>query len=374
MRRRRRAARRRHRGGDRPPARALRAARPCRSSTTTASSGSWSVVDGVGDGDEVFERLVKDDRRARLEPHGRRDHAQDRRPDRADAARRAASSPRCTRCASGPPSRARRTADLDAAAREVLERRGARSNFLGYHGFPAVVCISPNEVIVHGIPERRGVLDDGDIVSIDCGAIIEGWHADAAITVPVGDVDDESQRLIDVTRRVARGRDRRRWSRRQPARRRRRRGRGRRRARRASPWCGSTSATASAPPCTKTRRSRTTGRAGRGMQLKDGHGARDRADGQRGHAPTTRLLDDGWTVVTADGAPLRPLRAHHRHHRRRPRGPDRCPGDAIGARMLRLAAGGSRDSRYCSSVGSECPSARLVLPSRGSSVTCSSRW
>src|SRR5678815_2357813 len=90
------------------------------------------------------------------------------------------------------------TADLDAAAREVLERRGARSNFLGYHGFPAVACISPNEVIVHGIPGER-VLEDGDIVSIDCGAIIEGWHADAAITVPVGEVDEESRRLIEVT-------------------------------------------------------------------------------------------------------------------------------------------------------------------------------
>jgi methionyl aminopeptidase len=91
------------------------------------------------------------------------------------------------------------TADLDRAARDVLERRHARSNFLGYHGFPAVACISPNEVIVHGIPGPR-VLEAGDIVSIDCGAIIEGWHADAAITVPVGDVDAESRRLMDVTR------------------------------------------------------------------------------------------------------------------------------------------------------------------------------
>src|SRR5262245_10574014 len=91
------------------------------------------------------------------------------------------------------------TADLDAAARDVLERRGARSNFLGYHGFPAVACISPNEVIVHGIPDER-VLQDGDIVSIDCGAIIEGWHADAALTVPVGQIDQGSQRLIDVTK------------------------------------------------------------------------------------------------------------------------------------------------------------------------------
>jgi len=91
------------------------------------------------------------------------------------------------------------TADLDRAARTVLERRNARSNFLGYHGFPAVACVSPNEVIVHGIPGSRR-LEAGDIVSIDCGAIIEGWHADAAITVPVGEVDAESQRLMDVTR------------------------------------------------------------------------------------------------------------------------------------------------------------------------------
>jgi methionyl aminopeptidase len=91
------------------------------------------------------------------------------------------------------------TADLDAAAREVLDRRRARSNFLGYHGFPAVACVSPNEVIVHGIPGDRR-LAEGDIVSIDCGAIVEGWHADAAITVPVGAIDDEARRLINVTR------------------------------------------------------------------------------------------------------------------------------------------------------------------------------
>ena len=92
------------------------------------------------------------------------------------------------------------TADVDAVARDVLERRGARSNFLGYHGFPAVVCTSPNDVIVHGIPSDEVVLEEGDILSIDCGAIVEGWHADAAVTVPVGDIDDESKRLIEVTR------------------------------------------------------------------------------------------------------------------------------------------------------------------------------
>ena len=92
------------------------------------------------------------------------------------------------------------TLDVDRAAREVIERRGARSNFLGYHGFPAVVCTSPNDVIVHGIPSAEVTLQEGDILSIDCGAIIEGWHADAAVTVPIGDVDDESRRLMDVTR------------------------------------------------------------------------------------------------------------------------------------------------------------------------------
>jgi methionyl aminopeptidase len=92
------------------------------------------------------------------------------------------------------------TLDVDAVARDVIDRRGARSNFLGYHGFPAVVCTSPNEVIVHGIPSADVRLEEGDILSIDCGAIIEGWHADAAITVPIGDIDEESQRLIDVTR------------------------------------------------------------------------------------------------------------------------------------------------------------------------------
>jgi len=92
------------------------------------------------------------------------------------------------------------TARLDAVAREVIERRGARSNFLNYHGFPAVICASPNDVIVHGIPGGYRLVD-GDILSIDAGAIVEGWHADAAVTIPIGQVDPEAQRLMDVTRR-----------------------------------------------------------------------------------------------------------------------------------------------------------------------------
>jgi methionyl aminopeptidase len=90
------------------------------------------------------------------------------------------------------------TAALDRVAREVLERRGARSNFLNYHGFPAVICTSPNDMIVHGIPGDYR-LEDGDILSIDCGAIVEGYHADAAFTMPVGDVDPAARKLIATT-------------------------------------------------------------------------------------------------------------------------------------------------------------------------------
>jgi methionyl aminopeptidase len=91
------------------------------------------------------------------------------------------------------------TADLDQVAREVLARRNAKSNFLNYHGFPAVICTSPNNVIVHGIPGAY-VLQDGDILSIDCGAIIDGYHGDAARTIPIGSVTGEAERLIKTTR------------------------------------------------------------------------------------------------------------------------------------------------------------------------------
>jgi methionyl aminopeptidase len=92
------------------------------------------------------------------------------------------------------------TLELDAIARQILEKRSAKSNFLNYHGYPAVICASPNNVIVHGIPDSY-VLKEGDILSIDCGAIIQGYHADAAVTVAIGEVSPIAARLIDVTRR-----------------------------------------------------------------------------------------------------------------------------------------------------------------------------
>jgi methionyl aminopeptidase len=92
------------------------------------------------------------------------------------------------------------TAALDRIGRDVLERRGARSNFLGYSHppFPGVICASPNDVIVHGIPGPYR-LEEGDLISIDCGAIVEGWHGDAAFTAGVGEIDPEARRLIEVT-------------------------------------------------------------------------------------------------------------------------------------------------------------------------------
>jgi methionyl aminopeptidase len=92
------------------------------------------------------------------------------------------------------------TGELDRIGREVIDKRGATSNFLGYHGYPAVICTSPNHVIVHGIPDGY-VLEEGDIVSIDCGAVVDGYHGDAAFTAPVGEISAEAARLIEVTDR-----------------------------------------------------------------------------------------------------------------------------------------------------------------------------
>jgi methionyl aminopeptidase len=190
------------------------------------------------------------------------------------------------------------TMDVDAAARDVLDRRGAGSNFLNYHGFPAVVCTSPNEVIVHGIPSDTVVLEDGDILSIDCGAIIEGWHADAAITVPVGEIDDESKRLVGVTRasledaikEIVPGN-------------------------RLSDIGAAVEARALAAGFGIVReyvghgigtamhedpQVPNYGPAGRGLKLKDGHVFAIEPMVNAG-GEETKLLDDGWTVVTRDG-------------------------------------------------------------------------
>jgi methionyl aminopeptidase len=190
------------------------------------------------------------------------------------------------------------TAELDLVAREVLDRRGARSNFFNYHGFPATICTSPNHVIVHGIPGDVRIAE-GDILSVDAGAIVEGWHADAAVTFPIGEVDEESVRLMDVTRRSL-----------EEA------------IKQAVPgnrigdvgWAVESICEEAGYGLVREYVGHGIGTAmhedpqipnygppGRGMKIQEGHVFAFEPMINRGSG-ATRLLDDGWTVVTADGA------------------------------------------------------------------------
>ncbi|MDD5338995.1 MAG: type I methionyl aminopeptidase [Dehalococcoidales bacterium] len=92
-----------------------------------------------------------------------------------------------------------KTKEMDIIAEQELKKRGAESSFKGYRGYPATICVSINDQIVHGIPGNR-VFKEGDIVSLDFGAKYKGFHGDAALTVPVGKVTPEAQRLLDTTR------------------------------------------------------------------------------------------------------------------------------------------------------------------------------
>ena len=89
------------------------------------------------------------------------------------------------------------TSALDAIAEANIKRGGGTSNFKGYHGFPATICVSINDEIVHGIPGERMIMP-GDVVSVDCGAIVDGWHGDAAFTVIVDPVNAEEEKMLNV--------------------------------------------------------------------------------------------------------------------------------------------------------------------------------
>ena len=91
------------------------------------------------------------------------------------------------------------TKEIDDAVRKFIRSKGGQPSFLGYGGFTGSACISVNEVVIHGIPSRKIVLQEGDIDSIDVGAIIDGFHGDCAATYACGAISDEAQRLIDVT-------------------------------------------------------------------------------------------------------------------------------------------------------------------------------
>ena len=92
------------------------------------------------------------------------------------------------------------TKEIDRKIREYIEKCGAKPSFLGYGGFPASACISINDEVIHGIPSKKRILQEGDIVKIDVGAFYKGFHGDSARTIAVGSISDEAARLIKVTR------------------------------------------------------------------------------------------------------------------------------------------------------------------------------
>jgi methionyl aminopeptidase len=188
--------------------------------------------------------------------------------------------------------------ELDTLAERVIRGGGGIPSFLGYHGFPATLCLSPNSWVVHGIP-NGDALTEGDILSIDCGAIVEGWHGDAAVTVPVGQVDEAARRLIDTTERAM-------WA-----------GIAQVRAgNRLSDIGHAVERVAAAPGYGVVReyvghgigthmheepQVPNYGRPGRGLRLQTGLVLAIEPMVNEG-GPETRVLDDGWTVVTRDGS------------------------------------------------------------------------
>jgi methionyl aminopeptidase len=91
------------------------------------------------------------------------------------------------------------TGELDRIAREAIQGGGAQPSFLGYQGFPGSICASVNEELVHGIPSPKRILAEGDIISVDIGLRLRGWHSDRSFTFAVGKIDDDARRLIEVT-------------------------------------------------------------------------------------------------------------------------------------------------------------------------------
>ena len=92
------------------------------------------------------------------------------------------------------------TWDIDALGDEFIRKKGCIPNFKDYNGYPASICVSVNEEVIHGIPSKKRILNEGDIVSLDAGMIYKGYHSDAARTHAVGKISEENQQLIDVTR------------------------------------------------------------------------------------------------------------------------------------------------------------------------------
>jgi methionyl aminopeptidase len=192
------------------------------------------------------------------------------------------------------------TAELDALAEREIRAGGATPSFKGYHGYPATICTSVNDEIVHGIPSPSRRLRDGDIISIDCGAIVRGWHGDAAVTVGVGTISAEHAALLAACEAAL-------WSGLAQARAGGRLGdishavetsiRAAGSYGMVEEYTGHGIGTAMHmdPPVPNQ------GRAGRGPRLRAGMALAVEPMVMLG-GPETVLLDDGWTVVTADGS------------------------------------------------------------------------
>jgi methionyl aminopeptidase len=191
------------------------------------------------------------------------------------------------------------TAELDAIAEREIRGAGAVPSFKGYHGYPATICTSVNDQIVHGIPSDRTRLAAGDLISVDCGAIVGGWHGDAARTVGVGPVSDELTRLLQACERalwagLAQARAGRRLSDISHAVETSARASGRFGIIREYVGHGIGTEMHMDPPVPNY------GRPGRGPVLTEGMALAIEPMLVLGR-PETRVLDDDWTVVTADG-------------------------------------------------------------------------
>ena len=195
--------------------------------------------------------------------------------------------------------------DLDAIAADVLKAWNCRPSFLGYHGYPATICASPNSTIVHGIPDGYRLVE-GDVLSIDAGAIYEGWHGDAAFTMAIGEVPAEVAKLIEVTEQAL-------WN-----------GIAQAVAGNRLGDVGAAIEATAAPhgygvvreyighgigrQMHEAPNGPNYGKKGKGLKLKTGMALAIEPMFNLGGAETT-LKDDGWTVVTADGS----LSAHFEH-------------------------------------------------------------
>jgi methionyl aminopeptidase len=192
------------------------------------------------------------------------------------------------------------TGELDEIAEAGIRAAGATPSFKGYHGYPATICTSVNEEIVHGIPSRRRSLREGDIISIDCGAIVDGWHGDAAVTVGAGAISAEHAALLEACetalwRGLAQAEPGRRLGDISHAVEASVTGSGRYGIVEEYTGHGIGSAMHMDPPVPNH------GRPGRGPRLRPGMALAIEPMVMLGR-PETVLLDDDWTVVTADGS------------------------------------------------------------------------